>query len=174
MTVEEFEQLPGDPRRKELVQGEVIESMPPGGKHGQVALTLAARLLEWVRRGDPGGYVAVEAGYMLGPDSVRGPDISYVSSSRIPDDGVPLNFWRLAPNLAVEVVSPSEPASVVQAKVRDLLTAGTSLVWVVYPQLREVVAFRPGASGPLFAEDGMLEDEAVLPGFRCPVADLFD
>ena len=174
LTAEEFWLLPGDARRRELVRGEVIETMPPGGLHGAVALRLGTRLETWTRSG-PGGYVGVESGFFLSrsPDTVRGPDVSYVRAERIPDTGVPEAFWNLAPDLAVEVVSPGEGAEEVREKVRDYLAAGTGLVWVVYPRTREVVVHTPDGLSRAYGEGDALEGFDVLPGFACAVADLF-
>lgn len=93
MTVLEFERLSDGGLRRELVHGEVHESRPPGGLHGAIAVALALMLRLWARSAQ-GGYVGVEAGYVLrrNPDTVRGPDVSYVRAERIPDDGVPEGF----------------------------------------------------------------------------------
>jgi Uma2 family endonuclease len=135
LTVEDFQQLPETNRRRELVRGEVIEVLPPGGIHGAIAVTLAALLKQWIRS-QAGGYIGVEAGYILArnPDSVRGPDVSYVRAERIPAGGVPEGFRELAPDPAVKIVSPSETADDVRDKVRDYLAAGTPLVWVISPR----------------------------------------
>jgi len=76
-----------------------------------------------------------EAGYRLArnPDTVRAPDVSFVSRERIPADGVPEGFWNIAPDLAVEVISPSEQPDDVQDNVIDYLAVGTRIVWVIYP-----------------------------------------
>lgn len=175
MTVREFERLPQDELRRELVCGEVRETMPPGGVHGAVAVTLALLLRLWAR-GAQGGYVGVEAGYVLRrhPDTVRGPDVSFVRAERIPSSGVPEGFWELAPDLAVEVVSPTETADEVRGKVRDFLAAGTPLVWTVYPRSREVIAYTPDGLARTYSLDDALEFPAVLPGFRCSVQELFE
>ncbi|QIN81245.1 Uma2 family endonuclease [Rubrobacter tropicus] len=174
MTVEEFWNLPGDGKWRSLVRGEVVEEMPPGGLHGIVALRLGSRLERWSERG-PGGSVGVESGFVLSrdPATVRGPDIFYVRPDHVPDAGVPEAFWNVAPDLAVEVVSPGEKAGDVREKVRDYLAAGTPLVWVVYPRTREVVAHTPDGLARTHEEEGVLEGFEALPGFRCAVSDLF-
>jgi Uma2 family endonuclease len=91
----------------------------------------------------------------------------------MPCSGAPRNFWNIAPDLAVEIVSPSETADEVRDKVRDYLVAGTPLVWVVYPRNKEVVAHTPDGLARTVSGDAVLEDAAVLPGFSCPVANLF-
>jgi Uma2 family endonuclease len=125
LTIEEFGRLPEDGMPRELVRGEVVETMPPGGVHGAIAAALATMLRSWANT--VGGYVGVEAGYVLArnPDTVRGADVSYVRADRIPASGVPEAFWPNAPDLAIEIISPGETADEVRAKVRDYLAAGT-------------------------------------------------
>jgi Uma2 family endonuclease len=174
LTAEEFWHLPTTDTHRELVRGEVIETMPPGGRHGAIAVVLAMLLRVWAQR-SAGGYVGVEAGYVLGhdPDTVRGPDVSYVRAERIPANGIPEGFWTLAPDLAVEIVSPSETADEVREKVRDFLAAGTPLVWTVYPRTGEVVVHTADRLARTYSGEDVLEHAEVLPGFSCKVAELF-
>ena len=174
MTAEEFWSLPGDGKWRSLVRGEVVEEIPPGGLHGVVASEVLVRLHAW-SRGGPGGRVGVESGFILSrdPATVRGPDIFYVRPDHVPEVGVPEAFWSMAPDLAVEVVSPSEKAGDVREKVRDYLAAGTPLVWVVYPRTREVVVHTPDGLARTYGEGNVLEGFEGLQGFTCAVAELF-
>lgn len=174
-TAEEFWRLPDPKNQRELVLGEIVETMPPGGQHGAIAVMLAMLLRLWTKEG-AGGYVGVEAGYILArdPDTVRGPDISYVRADRMPIDGVPEGFWDLAPDLAVEVVSPHESADEVRAKVRDFLNAGTPMVWTIYPRGREVVVHTSDGLARTYTSTMTLAFSEILPGFVCPVAELFE
>ncbi len=174
LTAEEFWLLPGSGKRRSLVRGEVVDTIPPGGRHGVVAVRLVVRLEAWAGSG-PGGIVGVESGFRLlrNPDTVRGPDVFYVRASHIPSTGIPEAFWEIAPDLAVEVVSPGESAEEVREKVRDYLAAGTPLVWVVYPRTREVVAHTPDGLARTYGSGDVLEQFDVLPGFTCPVTELF-
>jgi Uma2 family endonuclease len=172
LTAQEFWLLPETEGKRELVRGEVKVEMP-GGLHGDIALEIGTRLRVWAKAGNH-GYTGVEAGYLLAqnPDFVRLPDVSFVSSERIPSTGVPDAFWTIAPDLAVEVVSPSEKADDIQEKVFDYLLAGTLLVWVVYPRTQQVVVHTPdGIARTLKGEDRL--GTAVLPGFSCIVRELF-
>jgi Uma2 family endonuclease len=175
MTIVEFEKLPETELRRELVRGKVIETMPPGGEHGSVALAIGSLLRIWLIQNGLKGYVAVESGYFLArnPDTTRGPDVSYVRAERIPETGIPKGFWQLAPDLAIEVVSPSETADEVRDKVHDFLVAGTPLVWVVYPRTKEVTVHTPDGLARTYSVKDVLES-AVLPGFRCNVKDIFE
>jgi Uma2 family endonuclease len=175
VTAQELLALPETHGQRELVRGELIETMPPGGVHGAIAVRLAVRLQLWADQ-TQAGYVGVEAGYVLerDPDTVRGPDVSYVRGERLPGDEIPEGFWELVPDLAVEVVSPSETADEVRAKVSDFLQAGTPLVWTIYPRAREVVVHTPDGLARTYTREMSLEFPGVLPGFVCTVADLFD
>ncbi len=174
LTAEEFWLLPGSGKQRTLIRGEVVETMPPGGRHGVIALELSARLREWARSG-PGGIIGVESRFVLrrNPDTVRGPDVFYVRAERVPSTGIPEAFWEIAPDLAVEVMSPSESAEEVREKVRDYLAAGTPLVWVVYPRTREVVVHTPDGLARTYGSGDTLERFDILPGFECVVAELF-
>lgn len=175
MTAQDFWQLPDTGMRRELIRGEISEALPPGGQHGAIAVILAMALRSWMKRA-AGGYVGVESGYLLAhdPDTVRGPDISYVRAERIPATGVPEGFWNLAPDVAIEVVSPTETAEEVREKVRDFLSAGTSLVWIVYPRTREVIVHTVDGLARAYSVNDTLAFPDILPGFSCPVAELFE
>jgi len=129
----------------------------------------------WAKNG-PHGCSGVESGFVLAqsPDTVRGPDVFYIRSDRIPPTGIPEGFWTIHPDLAVEVVSPNETAEDEREKVRDYLAAGTPLVWVIYPRTQEVVAHTPDGLARTYARDGILDAPLVLPGFSCAVSALFE
>lgn len=175
MTAEEFWESPLNTKHSELVRGEVVENMPPGAEHGAITIALGTLLRLWTKAGS-GGYVGTEAGFILGhqPDIIRGPDLSYVRAERIPSGGRPKAFWTIAPDLAVEIVSPSESVGKVREKVRDFLAAGAPLVWTIYPDTREVIAHTPDGLARTYGEDDILEHPDVLPGFSCKVSELFD
>lgn len=173
ITAEEFFALPGS-RHQELVRGEVVDSMPPGGVHGVVALAIGMLLRIWAKQG-LGGAVGVESGFIVeeGPDTVRGPDVYYVRPERVPEDGAPEGFWQIAPDLAVEVVSPSDTAEEIRAKVREYLEAGSAAVWVVYPRTRELIAHTPDGLARTYAAGATLEMPELLPGLALAVSDIF-
>lgn len=174
LTAEEFWLLPDTELQRSLIRGEVVETMPPGARHGKIATRFTLRLGVWALE-HHAGEVGVEAGFILArnPDIVRGPDVYFVRADRIPDSGVPEAFWELAPDLAVEVVSPSESSEDVREKVDDYLAAGTALVWVACPRTREVVAHTPDNLARTFRGDDLLIAPDVLPGFSCAVNELF-
>jgi Uma2 family endonuclease len=174
MTAEEFAALPLSELRQELVYGEVVTTMPPGGIHGEIVLTLGMLLKLWLKQG-PGGVAGVESGFRItqDPDTVRSPDIYYVRAERVPAEGTPEGFWTIAPDLAVEVVSPNDAADEIRAKVNEYLAAGTAEVWVVYPRGRELVVHTPDGLARTYGPTATLTRPELLPGFSLVVQDLF-
>jgi len=174
LTAEEFWLLPDNAMRRSLVRGEVVEKMPVGGEHGRLAVLFVRYLDRWAEAHDA-GWVGVETGFILAhdPDVVRAPDVSFVRKERLPAAGVPRAFWELAPDLAVEIVSPTETATEVRNKVADYLASGTLLVLVAYPARREIVAHTPDDLARTYRASGTLTAPDVLPGFAHAVADFF-
>ncbi len=107
------------------------------------------------------------------PDTVRAPNISFVSKDRLPAGPAPEGYWPFAPDLIIEVISPGDTSQEVQAKVSEYLSAGTRLVWVVYPKTRNVVEYRPGGEARVLSEEDSLDGRDVVPGFRCRISELF-
>ncbi len=168
--------MPDDGRRRELVDGEVIETAPAGFEHGDVALGIGASLRSHVRRDGLGKVVAAETGFLLArsPDTVRAADAAFVAAHRVPPADQRSGFLEMAPDLAVEVVSPSDRAGAVLAKALAWLDAGSREVWVVYPAARTVAVHSPGGHVRLLAGPDRLSGGDVVPGFETTVADLFD
>ena len=173
LTADEFFAMPGS-RHQELVRGEVVERRLSGGVHGVVTARIGLILDHWAERA-LGGAVGVKSGFILArdPDTVRGPDVYYVRAERVAEDGVPEGFWRIAPDVVVEVVSPDDTAKEVRTKVREYLAAGTGAVWVVYPSTQEVIVHTPDGLARTFGAEATLETPDVLPGFSCPVSAIF-
>jgi len=174
MTAREFEQFPDDPFwRHELVRGRVVREPPPGAEHGSVAANLAHLLLQFIEpRGL--GAVRVGSGYILArdPDTVRGPELSFVRREHV--GGYCARPWPDAPpDLAVEVLSPSNRAGKMRAKVADYLAAGCPLVWVIDLKHRTVTVHEPPSEARVLAEQDVLDGGAVLPGLHLPLIQLF-
>jgi Uma2 family endonuclease len=176
LTAEDLWRLPEGEGKRELVRGEVIEMSPVGFLHGAIAGKLIGLLRVWVEQHGAGGVVAPEIGFVLArnPDTVRAPDVAYIAAARIPPGDPSTKYWETAPDLAVEVVSPSDSAEELNEKVQLYLAAGTPLVWVISPRTRSVTAYLPDGEARVYRQDDVLEQDEVLPGFHCPVADLFD
>ena len=119
--------------------------------------------------------VMTETGFVLAtnPDTVLAPDISFVRRERIPASGVPASFWRGAPDVAVEVLSPDDRQADVAAKVRDYFSHGVTLVWVIDPSARTVTVHRPATPPEILTGDFILDGGNVLAGFEIPAGRLF-
>lgn len=174
-TSEDLMRISSQGKRYELVKGELVEMAPTGGRHGRVASRIGYRLRRIVEEQELGEVFAAETGFRLAsnPDTVRAPDAAFVSKERLPSEDQLIGFPSLAPDLVVEVVSPSDSAGQVQAKVEDWLRANVQLVWVVYPDTRSVVVYRALNEVAVLGPQDTLEGGPVLPGFSCPVSDIF-
>lgn len=172
MTADEFWALPEGEGKRELVRGEVVEEMP-NAVHGMVALKIGAKLLNWLEQGHE-GYVGVEVAFLLArnPDLIRLPDVCYVLADKL-QAGIPEKYWETAPDLAIEVISPSETWDEVQQKVEEYLMAGTPMVWTVHPRTGRVVVYTPDAIARTYRAEEVLEFPQLLPGFSCKVKDFF-
>lgn len=171
MTSEELLQLNLPNKRAELVRGVLVVREPAGFRHGAVAGRMTLRISQFVEERQLGVVVAAETGFTLRrePDTVRAPDIAFVSRARCPDREL-ASFAELAPDLVVEVLSPSDRPGDVLAKCADWLDAGSRLVWIVDPARREGRVYRDDGSAVFITESGSFDGEDVLPGFRCTLA----
>jgi Uma2 family endonuclease len=175
LTAADFFSLDLQDVRSELVQGEVVRRSPAGGEHGVVAMRIGSRLLAFVEAHDLGVVCAAETGFLVDhdPDTVRAPDAAFVSKERMEAGPPPTKFWPFPPDLAAEVVSPSESADSVQERVGDWLAAGTRAVWLVYPGLSAVHVYQSPTDVRILQKGDILTGGDILPGFMCVIADLF-
>ena len=171
MTAEELLRTQAPHKRTELVRGMLVVREPAGSRHGLVTMNLGAELAVFVKRTGAGGVYAAESGFKLAsnPDTVRAPDIAFVTRERLPPPTT-TGYPALAPDLAVEVLSPGDRPGDVLAKVADWLSAGTRLVWVLDPQRRLARVYRHDGSETFVTAEDPLDGEDVLPGFSCLLA----
>jgi Uma2 family endonuclease len=175
MTAEELAELPDDGQRYELVRGE-LRSMPPvSAEHAWIVGWIARLLGEFVDPRGLGIILAGDPGFTLfrEPDTVLAPDLAFIRADRLPPPEQLLRFQDYPPDLVIEVVSPSDRAGDIRAKILDYLRAGVRLIWIVYPRRRAVAVHVAGAGVRQAGEDDELDGGDVLPGFRVRVADLF-
>ena len=157
----------------ELVRGELV-ARKTGAESSWVGGQLHLLLAEYCKRTGAGWVLPSDAGYQCfsdDPARVRRPDVSVVSTGRLP--GLPDGHLRLPPDLAAEVVSSAETYCEIEDKVDEYLAAGVRLVWVVNPPNRSIRVHRPDGTVTDLRQADDLTGEDVLPGFRCAVADLF-
>jgi len=177
MTAQDLWRMGEGDVRRELVNGEVIEMTPVGGTHGRVTLRFARRIADHVDRGGGGEVVVGDVGFVLplpgDPERVRAPDVVFIGRDRLPEGRLPQGFVRGAPDLALEVLSPTDNPVETQQKVRDYLEAGSRLVWVAAPEAKTVTVYRRDGSARLVREHEALDGEDVLPGLQIPLAEVF-
>jgi Uma2 family endonuclease len=175
ITADEFLEWPDEPgMRQELIRGEVVTMSLPGGRHGKTAgkiLRLIGNYVEAEQLGD----TYAEIGFIVehDPDTVKGPDVSFVRAERLAAITHPEKHIPFAPDLAVEVISPNDRDDEIEEKIQLWLKAGSLLVWSVDPEGRTVVVYCPGAEPVTLREDQQIDGGDVIPGFRCRVADFF-
>ena len=175
MTAEQLLQLPRGKFRYELVKGELLTMSHAGSEHGAVTFQFSALLGQFVAATGAGLAFGAETGFLIeqNPDTVRAPDIALIRREHIPAGGLPQGYWNGAPDLAVEVVSPGDTAREIDGKANDWLRAGSLAVWIVNPRSKTITVYSAGGSVNTLATDSTLEGGDVLPGFRCPVTDVF-
>ena len=157
----------------ELIQGKLLVREPAGFRHGEIAARMARLIGNHVYDNALGQVFAAETGFKLAadPDTVRAPDVAYISQNRIPDPP-PVGYAEIAPDLVVEVVSPDDRPGAVLAKVADWISAGCQLVWVLDPQRFLARIYRADGSAHMASWDEDLGGETVLPGFVCSLSEI--
>lgn len=160
--------------RYELVDGTLFIKEPPGFSHGCLEARLATILFSHCAAGGLGRVLAGDAGFVTRSDerTVRAPDLAFVSYERLPRGPVTDGFSRIAPDLAVEILSPGDRRWEVEAKMREWLRFGVTAVWLVDPRQRQVrVVTR---DGEVVVDEGeVLHGGDTVPGLALPIADLF-
>jgi Uma2 family endonuclease len=176
MTIDEFLVADLPQGKSELVRGEVRSTPPAEAPHGRAATNLVVALAVYVKERRLGWVFGDAVGYELArfPHTVRVPDASLVRADRIPSDGVRPGLFRFPPDLAIEVLSPSETATLLEEKIRDYATSGTRLIWIVDPMRRTILTIPDDAPVSWLSEGDTLDGGTVVPGFSCPVAEVFE
>lgn len=173
----ELAQLPEYADRSlELVEREIVDKSKPTLEHGVITMWLSVKIANHVFENDLGWVTAADTGFVLerdpdGSDTVRGLDIAFISKAKAPGPP-PFELSELAPDLAVEVISPGNRAGDMCKKIRELLKAGTALIWIVYAETR-TVAVHTAAGAVTLEESDILSAGDALPGFEIRVGDIF-
>lgn len=166
-------QTPSDGRKYELVDGEIRVS-PAGTRHGQVILRLTLRIAPFVNQHSLGHVFESSTGFRLPGGNVRSPDTSFVRTGRFENERPPDDFPNLAPDLAVEVLSPGDSPRHVLDKVGEYLQAGTRLVWVIDPKRERAAVYRSLTDVKELRPEDSFDGEDVVPGFTVRLADLLE
>src|ERR1043166_952303 len=185
MTADDLLTMPDDGFVYELIKGETIKvSPPPGHEHGLVAMKIAGPLFEYVKGRKLGNVYAAATGFLLepdpdtvflpeqDPDTVRAADVSFVARERTEKVGRVKGYFPGAPDLVVEVLSPSDTVGRIEGKVEQWLESGARLVWVVSPKIRTVTAYRSLTEIVVLTEKDTPDGGDVVPGFQIAVAEI--
>ena len=176
ITAEDLFLMEEDEGRFELIEGELRDMPPTGEEHGEISALLTSFLVIHARQHELGTVYAAETGFFMArnPDVVLAPDVAFVSAGRLAEDRDRRKYVDIAPDLVVEVISPSESAGDVSNKVQRYLNAGVRLVWVVHPQTRTVDVYRADRTWDNHEVGDELDGGTVLPEFKLLLSDLFE
>jgi Uma2 family endonuclease len=174
MTAEELMELPRGYYRAELINGELIKMSLPGVPHGRIALRLAVPLGQFVLDHKLGEFFS-ETGYQItsNPDTVLGPDLSFISQQRLEEIGEVKGYWQVPPDLAVEVSSPGDRPGKVNKKIARWFSFGTKQVWIVDQKHSTVTVYRSPSDTTTFSGSDYLESPDLFPGFRISLDRIF-
>jgi Uma2 family endonuclease len=176
ITAEMLEVLPHQGRRLELVKGELRELMASGGDHGDITMELSWHLKTFAKQHKLGKVFAAETGFIIdrNPDTVRAPDISFLSNTQIELlGGVPKGFIPIAPDLAVETISPHDLYTESHDKALMWLEFGTKIVLLVNPRKLSITVYHSKKDIFVLEGDDLLELPGVMPGFQVCVNHVF-
>jgi Uma2 family endonuclease len=175
MTADELLVMPHGNCRYELVQGVLKVMEPAGFEHGKITMIVATSLFQFVHDNELGTICAAETGFKISsnPDTVRAPDVAFISNEELDRVGSPKGYWPGAPDLAVEVVSPNDIYEEVMDKVLEWLDAGCRMVVVVSPRKRNVTVYQSLEEITILTEADILDGGDVVPGWLMPVRNIF-
>ena len=170
ITEDELLRLPKDGRKWELVEGRLTE-VPTEWGHDLIGVNLIF-LMRPFARGH--GYMSSgQAGFHMAHGNIRVPDVSFTRKERIPG-GKPANsFGAVAPDLCIEIISPSEERADMARKVREYFAGGAEQVWHIFPEVEQIVVFTSPTETQTFSADDIIDAGGILPGFSCRVGDIF-
>jgi Uma2 family endonuclease len=176
ITADEFFEMSFPHERTELVRGEVTRMSPGGADHGVVAMNIGILLGAHVKRQRLGVVCAAETGFLMArdPDTVRAPDVGFVSHERMGGMPRPRKYWPFAPDLAVEVVSPGDTAEEIETTVGEWFAGGARRVWVFYPVPYKAHDYASPTEVRILQEEDTLDGGDVVPGFACRVSEVFE
>lgn len=174
VTADEFSAMHHE-RPSELIRGEVVEMTSPGSRHGKICSNVSYLLEVWSRRQSmPWVVISNDAGVQTSgfPESVRGPDVYAIRHDRLPDGVLPDGHMIVAPELCVEVMSPSDRWPEILSKVSEFLRAGVLEVWVIDPARRRVHLYQSDDEPTVLDASDKLASLA-LAGLEFGVQELF-
>lgn len=176
LTADDLLKLHDDGVRGELIRGVFCKNVSAGVDHGKYVINLAVALGGFIKSRRLGSLMGSDSGVMLenDPDTIREPDLAFISSKRLPLGSSVPGYSEVVPDLVVEIASPSDSRRAVNDKARMWQSHGVRLVWAAYPDTRSVDVHSEDGSIITLTENDTLDGRNVLPGFTCPVSDIFE
>jgi Uma2 family endonuclease len=177
LTAEDLWNMPDNGKGYELIRGELHPMAPAGQEHSNLGIVLGSLLHAFVRKNQLGAVTGSDGGYILAksPETVRAPDLGFVRQERLAGGRTTAKYFEGAPDLAVEIISPTDSYQDIDEKVQEFLDAGTKLVWVVSPKKKTITIYRSNQKMALITKPGdVLEGEDVLPGFSVRLDEIFE
>jgi len=162
-----------DPEKEyEIVAGRPEEKEMGGARHGGVGARLIIRLGSYVEAHRLGSVYGPDTTFRIGGNE-RLPDVSFVAAARIPAEGEPEGIWPIAPDLAVEIISPTDLHEKVIGRVREYFAAGVRQVWLISPEHKTLTIYYSPTHVTILSEEDELVSDDLVPGFRCRISELF-
>ena len=176
LTADDLLRLHSEGVKGELIMGVLHKKVSSGLEHGQIVLNIGSPLHQFVRARRLGRVIGSDTGIQLehNPDTVREPDVAFISAERMPLDVRERRYAQVVPDLVVEIVSPNDRPLPVFDKAQMWLRHGVRLVWITDPEARTITALPQSGPTRTFTEADTLDGGDVLPGFSCPVQDIFE
>ena len=180
ITIKDIEDMEARGSSREIVNGQWVdtsEEKMTGELHGAIATNLIIALGSYVKAHQLGRVYPADTTYILEVDKdgvqlMRLPDVSFVAADRVKTRDRD-TYYQLAPDLAIEIISPSERAVAMRAKLKDYLRTGVRQVWQIYPETQEVVVYLADGTVRTYGVGQTIPGAEILPGFALPVADVF-
>ena len=171
-TLQDLLNTPKDGNKYELVDGEILVS-PAGMRHSEVSTNIIAIIWEFLQKNPIGKVYTSDVGIVFPSGNVRSPDVTYVSNAKLPGGESPETFCELIPDLAVEVLSPSDSLKQLGRKIGEFLENGVPIVWLVDPARQTVTIYRSLTETQQLTLKDTITAEPVLPGFSVPISRFF-
>ncbi len=171
ITEDALMRLPRDGRKWEMEDGR-LTAQPTRFGHDEIGFNIILLIGPYTRGHGVGP--TGQDGFRMANGNVRAPDVSFTRTERIPGGRPGSGFGSVAPDLCVEIISPSERPTDIEEKLRDYFDSGASLVWHVFPETQSVTVWTSPTEAQTLGADGLLDTGGILPGFSCRVADIFE
>ena len=176
LTADDLLRLHSEGVRGELIRGVLHQTVATGAEHGKIVVNLSILMGSFIKAARLGWIIGSDAGIRLerNPDTVREPDLAFISAEKLPLDTRVPGYAEVVPDLVVEIISPNDRPAAVYDKAQMWLRFGVRLVLLVDPEARTVTVLPHDGPAQTLTDADTLDGGDVLPGFACSVADVFD